>query len=180
MCFLGKITTTVARKTATSICTLIPGVCLLVLCYIGCRHYEAVSVMSVGIVAMGSMFSGFLSNHIDIAPNFAGTLVALTNTAATLPGIVVPLFVGFVTKGNVREMHLNILENIFKWLSRIILLAKHWRLAHHFRSDHRAVRLGIPGIRLLGIGQRAAVEQGRNSQGSRGQGRKDSVEGAAN
>lgn len=96
----GKITTTVARKTATSICTLIPGVCLLVLCYIGCRHYEAVSVMSVGIVAMGSMFSGFLSNHIDIAPNFAGTLVALTNTAATLPGIVVPLFVGFVTKGN--------------------------------------------------------------------------------
>jgi len=99
----GKISTTVARKTATSICTLIPGVCLLVLCYIGCRHYEAVTVMSVGIVAMGSMFSGFLSNHIDIAPNFAGTLVALTNTAATLPGIIVPLFVGFVTKGNVSK-----------------------------------------------------------------------------
>lgn len=59
--------------------------------------------MSVGIVAMGAMFSGFLSNHIDIAPNFAGTLVALTNTAATLPGIVVPLFVGFVTHGNVRN-----------------------------------------------------------------------------
>ncbi|EDW77776.1 uncharacterized protein Dwil_GK24669 [Drosophila willistoni] len=96
----GKISTTFARKTATSICTIIPGICLLVLCYIGCRHYEAVTVMSVGIVAMGAMFSGFLSNHIDIAPNFAGTLVALTNTAATLPGIVVPLFVGFVTHGN--------------------------------------------------------------------------------
>lgn len=61
--------------------------------------------MSVGIVAMGAMFSGFLSNHIDIAPNFAGTLVALTNTAATLPGIVVPLFVGFVTHGNVRILN---------------------------------------------------------------------------
>ncbi|XP_068140432.1 sialin-like [Drosophila tropicalis] len=96
----GKISTTFARKTATTICTIIPGICLLVLCYIGCRHYEAVTVMSVGIVAMGAMFSGFLSNHIDIAPNFAGTLVALTNTAATLPGIVVPLFVGFVTHGN--------------------------------------------------------------------------------
>ncbi|XP_001961830.3 sialin [Drosophila ananassae] len=96
----GKISTTFARKTATSICTLIPGACLIVLCFIGCRHYEAVTVMSVGIVAMGAMFSGFLSNHIDIAPNFAGTLVALTNTAATLPGIVVPLFVGYVTKGN--------------------------------------------------------------------------------
>ncbi|KAH8297988.1 hypothetical protein KR018_003955, partial [Drosophila ironensis] len=96
----GKISTTFARKTATSICTVIPTICLLGLCFIGCRHYEAVAVMSVGIVAMGAMFSGFLSNHIDIAPNFAGTLVALTNTVATLPGIVVPLFVGYVTKGN--------------------------------------------------------------------------------
>ncbi|XP_030383144.1 sialin-like [Scaptodrosophila lebanonensis] len=96
----GKVTTTCARKTATSFCTIIPGICLLWLCFIGCRHYEAVAIMSVGIVAMGAMFSGFLSNHIDIAPNFAGTLVALTNTAATVPGIVVPLFVGFVTKGN--------------------------------------------------------------------------------
>ncbi|XP_017854045.1 sialin [Drosophila busckii] len=102
----GKISTTVARKTATSICTVIPGICLLILCFIGCRHYEAVTVMSVGIVAMGAMFSGFLSNHIDIAPNFAGTLVALTNTAATLPGIIVPLFVGFVTHGN---------QNISAW-----------------------------------------------------------------
>ncbi|KAH8412528.1 hypothetical protein KR009_002808, partial [Drosophila setifemur] len=96
----GKISTTFARKTATSICTLIPGICLLALCFIGCRHYDAVAIMSVGIVAMGAMFSGFLSNHIDIAPNFAGTLVALTNTAATVPGIVVPLFVGNVTHGN--------------------------------------------------------------------------------
>ncbi|XP_034473845.1 sialin-like [Drosophila innubila] len=96
----GKISTTIARKTATSICTVIPGICLLILCFIGCRHYEAVSIMSVGIVAMGAMFSGFLSNHIDIAPNFAGTLVALTNTAATVPGIIVPIFVGFVTHGN--------------------------------------------------------------------------------
>lgn len=57
--------------------------------------------MTIGIIAMGGMFSGFLSNHIDIAPNYAGTLVAITNTAATLPGIIVPLFVGFITKGNV-------------------------------------------------------------------------------
>lgn len=43
------------------------------------------------------MFCGFLSNHIDIAPNFAGTLMALTNTVATIPGIVVPVFVGQLT-----------------------------------------------------------------------------------
>ncbi|XP_037959973.1 putative inorganic phosphate cotransporter [Teleopsis dalmanni] len=95
-----KITTTIARKTATSIATVIPGICLLSLCYIGCKHTAAVVLMCFGIIGMGGMFSGFLSNHIDIAPNYAGTLVALTNTAATLPGIIVPLFVGFITKGN--------------------------------------------------------------------------------
>ncbi|XP_011207827.1 sialin [Bactrocera dorsalis] len=96
----GKITTTTARKTATSICTIIPGICLLALCNIGCKHTAAVIIMTIGIIGMGGMFSGFLSNHIDIAPNYAGTLVAITNTAATIPGIIVPIFVGFITTNN--------------------------------------------------------------------------------
>lgn len=32
---------------------------------------------------------------------YVGTLMALTNTAATLPGIIVPIFVGTITHGNV-------------------------------------------------------------------------------
>ncbi|KAL5282192.1 hypothetical protein ACFFRR_005424 [Megaselia abdita] len=96
-----KITTTFARKASTSLCSIIPGLCLIILCYIGCKHTLAVIVMSFGIIAMGGMFSGFLTNHIDIAPNFAGTLVAITNSAATIPGIIVPIFVGFMTKGNI-------------------------------------------------------------------------------
>uniref|UniRef100_A0A1B0BDS9 Major facilitator superfamily (MFS) profile domain-containing protein n=1 Tax=Glossina palpalis gambiensis TaxID=67801 RepID=A0A1B0BDS9_9MUSC len=95
-----KITTTAARKISTTIASAIPMLCLLILCYIGCRHNWAIAIMTIGIISMGAMFSGFLSNHIDIAPNFAGTLVALTNTVATLPGIIVPIFVGFITKGN--------------------------------------------------------------------------------
>lgn len=75
--------------------------------------------MAVGIVAMGGMFSGFLSNHIDIAPNYAGTLVALTNTVATLPGIIVPLFVGYITKGNV-SVHVNIGHINFNNLSTVV------------------------------------------------------------
>ena len=90
-----------ARKIATGIATIIPGICLLSLCYIGCKHTAAVILMCIGIIGMGGMFSGFLSNHIDIAPNYAGTLVAITNTCATVPGIIVPFFVGYMTKGNV-------------------------------------------------------------------------------
>ncbi|CAG2059958.1 unnamed protein product [Timema podura] len=66
------ITTTTARKIATGIATLVPCVCLVAVSFIGCDRTGAVALMTVGTMAIGGMFSGFLSNHIDIAPNFAG------------------------------------------------------------------------------------------------------------
>ena len=45
------------------------------------------------------MFSGVFSNQADLAPNFAGTLMALTNMLATVPGILVPTLVGIMTHG---------------------------------------------------------------------------------
>lgn len=81
--------------------SVIPGIILIAVCCIGCIRWLAVLLMTIAVTAKGGMFCGFLSNHIDIAPNFAGTLIALTNTVATIPGIVVPLFVGYLTHGNV-------------------------------------------------------------------------------
>ncbi|XP_050665773.1 sialin [Leptidea sinapis] len=94
------ITTTTARKIGTLFASAVPAVCLVALCYIGCNRAGAVALMALGVTCIGGMFCGFLSNHIDIAPNFAGTLVAITNTIATVPGIVVPIFVGVLTHGN--------------------------------------------------------------------------------
>jgi ACS family sodium-dependent inorganic phosphate cotransporter len=31
---------------------------------------------------------GFAVNHMDIAPRYAGTLMGITNTAGTIPGII--------------------------------------------------------------------------------------------
>jgi len=49
--------------------------------------------MAIGILCLGKVFSaactgGFLVNHMDIGPRHAGTLMGITNTAATIPGIV--------------------------------------------------------------------------------------------
>ncbi|CAO1317852.1 unnamed protein product [Diamesa serratosioi] len=93
----GKITTTTARKIATFIASFVPLCCMLTLCYIGCNRMAAVFITGIGVTSIGAMFSGFLSNHIDLAPNFAGMLMAFTNTFATLPGIIVPIFVGNLT-----------------------------------------------------------------------------------
>ncbi|XP_074027629.1 major Facilitator Superfamily Transporter 3 [Leptinotarsa decemlineata] len=91
------ISTTTARKTATGCASVIPMICFIALCYVGCQRALAVFLMTLAVMSIGGMFCGFLSNHIDIAPNFAGTLMALTNTVATIPGIIVPVFVGKLT-----------------------------------------------------------------------------------
>ncbi|XP_053973798.1 putative inorganic phosphate cotransporter isoform X2 [Hylaeus volcanicus] len=95
------ITVTTSRKIGTLFSSIVPMICLIGVSYVGCNRILAVALMTIGVTCIGGMYSGFLSNHIDIAPNFAGTLVAITNCVATIPGFVVPIFVGKLTHGNV-------------------------------------------------------------------------------
>ena len=48
----------------------------------------AIALMSIGNMFGGFTIGGFASNHIDLAPKHAGTLMGLSNTAGTIPGIV--------------------------------------------------------------------------------------------
>lgn len=102
------ISTTTARKTATLIASVTPLICFIILCYIGCQRAWAVVIMTIAVMSIGGMFCGFLSNHIDIASNYAGTLMAITNTVATIPGIIVPVVVGRLTHSDVRITALKI------------------------------------------------------------------------
>lgn len=81
--------------------SLVPMLCLIQVSYIGCNRIKAVFLLTIAVACIGGMYCGFLANHIDIAPNFAGSLVAMTNFVATIPGFVVPVFVGQLTHGNV-------------------------------------------------------------------------------
>ncbi|XP_047476944.1 sialin-like [Penaeus chinensis] len=96
----GLITTTFARKFSTFVASVLPAICLVSVTYVGCNTDLAVALLTLGTMFIGGMYSGFLSNHIDIAPPYAGTLMGITNTFATVPGIVVPSFVGYMTHGN--------------------------------------------------------------------------------
>ncbi|KAJ9581818.1 hypothetical protein L9F63_003887 [Diploptera punctata] len=93
----GTITTTGARKISTFIATAIPGACLLAVNLTDGDSTLVAGLMAIAVTAMGAMFSGVLTNHIDIASHFAGTLVGITNTFATIPGILIPIVVGEVT-----------------------------------------------------------------------------------
>ncbi len=48
----------------------------------------AIALMSLGNILGAFGLGGWGSNHMDIAPKHAGTLMGITNTAGTLPGII--------------------------------------------------------------------------------------------
>ncbi len=50
----------------------------------------------------GFLYAGFVVNHMDIAPRYAGTLFGITNTVATLSGIAAP-YVAMVVAPDVRS-----------------------------------------------------------------------------
>lgn len=100
--------------------SLLPAACFVGVCLAGCDRNAAVALMTLGTMFMAGMYCGFLSNHIDIASNYAGTLMALTNTFATIPGFIVPVFVGELTHGNV-IIKLQIFRQLF-WLMNFSLV----------------------------------------------------------
>ncbi|KAI9565371.1 hypothetical protein GHT06_009163 [Daphnia sinensis] len=94
------INTTTVRKLSTGVASLLPALCFIGVSLAGCDRITAVVLMSLGTMFMAAMYCGILANPTDLASNYAGTLLALTNTAATVPGFIVPVFVGALTHGN--------------------------------------------------------------------------------
>ncbi|MDM8010690.1 MAG: ACS family MFS transporter [Parasphingorhabdus sp.] len=56
----------------------------------------AILIMTVGSALGAFSVSGFFVNHMDIAPQHAGTLMGITNTAGTIPGIIGVLISGWI------------------------------------------------------------------------------------
>lgn len=77
-------------------------VCIVLVGYAGCNRTLAVSLLCGAVGLNGAVYSGYMNSHLDIAPNFAGTLMGITNTVATVPGFVGPLVVGVLINGQVR------------------------------------------------------------------------------
>jgi ACS family sodium-dependent inorganic phosphate cotransporter len=50
--------------------------------------WTAIAVMTVGTALGAFVTGGFAVNHMDIAPKYAGTMMGITNTAGTIPGVI--------------------------------------------------------------------------------------------
>ena len=76
-------------------------ICIVLVGYAGCNRTMAILLLCLAMGTNGASFSGYINSHLDIAPNFAGTLMGLTNGAATVPGFVAPMVVGALINGEV-------------------------------------------------------------------------------
>ncbi|XP_055837631.1 putative inorganic phosphate cotransporter [Episyrphus balteatus] len=56
----------------------------------------AVALLTLTVGMNASCYLGFLINHIDLSPNFAGTLMGITNGIANIMSIFAPLTVGVI------------------------------------------------------------------------------------
>ena len=52
--------------------------------------------LTLGASLGGFSICGYGVNHLDIAPQFASILIGISNTIATIPGVISPLIAGFI------------------------------------------------------------------------------------
>ncbi|XP_014223284.1 sialin-like [Trichogramma pretiosum] len=88
------VSKTNARKVNTSISTLLPAVFIIGASYAGCDRVSVVVMFTLGLTFMASSLPGIKVNSLDLSPNYAGTIMALTNGVASFTGILTPYLVG--------------------------------------------------------------------------------------
>ncbi|XP_067658863.1 sialin-like [Haliotis asinina] len=96
--------TTNVRKIFQGIAFLLVAVLLVSAGFVKCENRTiAVVLLCLGGGGLGMAGAGYLVNHVDIAPKYAGVLFGISNVAATFPGMIAPLVAGAVTPNNTAE-----------------------------------------------------------------------------
>lgn len=85
----------VLRKLCNTMGNWGPALALILMCFVSTSN----TTIPVVLLAVSGGFNvgvlcGFQINHMDLSPNFAGLLISITNTAASIVGLLAPLVVG--------------------------------------------------------------------------------------
>ncbi|XP_048745498.1 sialin-like [Ostrea edulis] len=102
---LKCLSTTNTRKLLDISGKVIPALLLIGLGYLDCTMKGlAIALLTLGVSLSGFQYSGFLINHMDIAPAYAGILFGISNAAGAVTGFISPAVVGLITeKGQSRS-----------------------------------------------------------------------------
>lgn len=82
------------RRLSQCVALLTPAGCLLGLGFTT-NSYVAVTLLVLAVAATGA--GGLFANMIDLAPRYAGLLMGISQTCASIPGIMAPYLIGMIT-----------------------------------------------------------------------------------
>ena len=80
------ISVTNSRKLYTTIASAGPAIFIVIASYSGCDKVLAVVFFTIAMGLMGGYYSGMKVNALDLSPNYAGVLMAITNGIAACSG----------------------------------------------------------------------------------------------
>lgn len=72
------------------------AVALTLLATLDTGSVGAISLLAVAMALNAGTYSGYLCNHLDLSPNFAGTLMGITNGFSNLTSILAPSIAGVI------------------------------------------------------------------------------------
>ncbi|CAL4146348.1 unnamed protein product, partial [Meganyctiphanes norvegica] len=99
----GILSRKVSRRLFSAIGLVGMVVVLAIVGFVGCRANLVVLLLSLGTFTGGATTSGYSANHLDTAPNFAGTMLGIANTFAFLVAMLAPVVVGALTPDQTPE-----------------------------------------------------------------------------
>ncbi|XP_075977973.1 putative inorganic phosphate cotransporter [Anticarsia gemmatalis] len=85
---------TACRKWSNSIGHFGPAIALITLALVPVDIIMAIVLLTVAVGINAGAYTGFLLVHLDMAPNFAATMMGITNSLSSLVSILAPLAAG--------------------------------------------------------------------------------------
>lgn len=85
------------RKVFTAMAQVIPGILVLLIGYLGCDIVPVLIVWFIAVTFITAAYAGAMANIVDIAPNFAGPVLAFAQTIHMTASFLSPLATGILT-----------------------------------------------------------------------------------
>lgn len=89
------------RKVSNTVAHWGPAIALALMSVVPADYFWPIFILTLAVGLNAGSLCGFQINHIDLSPNFAGTMMSITNCAATVTSIIAPLICGVIVSEEV-------------------------------------------------------------------------------
>ncbi|XP_041979313.1 sialin [Aricia agestis] len=95
----GYMSRLTSMKLWNTVAAFVPAFGLLGIAWAGCDRIAVMILLNVTSAFGGAVYAGNQMNHIDLSPQFAGTMYGITNAASNICGFLAPYVTGSIISG---------------------------------------------------------------------------------